>query len=159
VKAEEYNARLAAIGVLVKARNFLVFQGDVENVASRDSRELTALIEQVAGSDELKKRFDELRVAKEAAEEETIAQFTKKKSMAAEKKQYKEQKDEAEQFQALLLKQEELKRDQAMWQLRGIEQESSAKAKELAQLQAQLKAEETKNVRSEVSDALADVLL
>ena len=41
VTYEEYESLLQSIGVLVKARNFLVFQGDVESVASKTPAELT----------------------------------------------------------------------------------------------------------------------
>ena len=43
-----YEQRLAEIGVLVKARNFLVFQGDVENLARKSPKELVELIETVS---------------------------------------------------------------------------------------------------------------
>lgn len=49
---ESYEKRLRSIGVLVKARNFLVFQGDVESIASKSPKELTQLFEQISGSDE-----------------------------------------------------------------------------------------------------------
>lgn len=49
-----YEKRLRDIGVLVKARNFLVFQGDVESIASKSPKELTQLFEQISGSDEFK---------------------------------------------------------------------------------------------------------
>lgn len=51
---EVYEKRLRDIGVLVKARNFLVFQGDVESIASKSPKELTQLFEQISGSDEFK---------------------------------------------------------------------------------------------------------
>ncbi|CAN0546812.1 unnamed protein product [Ectocarpus sp. 12 AP-2014] len=51
---ESYEKRLRSIGVLVKARNFLVFQGDVESIASKSPKELTQLFEQISGSDESK---------------------------------------------------------------------------------------------------------
>lgn len=44
-----YNAQLEKFNVLVKAKNFLVFQGDVESVASQDSRELARLIDRISG--------------------------------------------------------------------------------------------------------------
>jgi structural maintenance of chromosome 1 len=50
---------LKEIGILVKARNFLVFQGDVESIASKSPDELTKLFEQIATSDEL--RCDQLQ--------------------------------------------------------------------------------------------------
>ena len=40
---DKYENALKEIGVLVKARNFLVFQGDVESLASKSQDELTAV--------------------------------------------------------------------------------------------------------------------
>lgn len=44
-----YHAKLAEFKILVKAKNFLVFQGDVESVASQDSKELAKLIDRISG--------------------------------------------------------------------------------------------------------------
>eukprot|EP01035_Chromulina_nebulosa_P030474 gene30474-40489_t len=53
VTYEVYESMLQKIGVLVKARNFLVFQGDVESVASKSPQEITKLLEQISGADQL----------------------------------------------------------------------------------------------------------
>lgn len=45
----EYNKQLEKFNILVKAKNFLVFQGDVENVASQDSKKLSELIDRISG--------------------------------------------------------------------------------------------------------------
>ena len=47
VTTEAYNAHLEAFNILVKARNFLVFQGDIENVAQMQPTDLTRMFEQV----------------------------------------------------------------------------------------------------------------
>ena len=52
VSFETYNKRLLAIGLNIKARNFLVFQGDVESIAERTPKELTSLFEQVSNSED-----------------------------------------------------------------------------------------------------------
>ena len=44
-----YNLQLEKFNVLVKAKNFLVFQGDVEGVASQDSKALARLIDRISG--------------------------------------------------------------------------------------------------------------
>ena len=44
-----YNAQLEKFNILVKAKNFLVFQGDVEGVASQDSKALAKLIDRISG--------------------------------------------------------------------------------------------------------------
>lgn len=49
VQYSQYNAALEKENILVKAKNFLVFQGDVESVASQNPKDLTNLIEQVSG--------------------------------------------------------------------------------------------------------------
>lgn len=71
-------------------------QGDVESIASKNPKELTALLEQISGSEEMKKEYERLEVEKARAEEKTAFSFQKKKNMTAEKKQRKEQKEEAE---------------------------------------------------------------
>jgi structural maintenance of chromosome 1 len=45
----DYNDYLEKENILVKARNFLVFQGDVEAIASQSPKDLTKLIEQISG--------------------------------------------------------------------------------------------------------------
>lgn len=44
-----YNAALEKENILIRARNFLVFQGDVEHVASQSPKDLTLLIEHISG--------------------------------------------------------------------------------------------------------------
>lgn len=74
----------------------MVVQGDVESIASKNPKELTGLFEQISGSEELKKDYEELEVQKARAEETTVFMYQKKKTVAAERKQKKEQKEEAE---------------------------------------------------------------
>ena len=96
---------LQKIGVLVKARNFLVFQGDVESVASKSPAELTKLLSQISRSDQYDKEYEELLALKNEAEENTLFSMQKKKMYATQRKEIKEQKDEAELY---LSKQREL---------------------------------------------------
>ncbi|RID47098.1 hypothetical protein BRARA_I03724 [Brassica rapa] len=121
VNWEEYNAKLRSIGILVKARNFLVFQGDVESVASKNSKELTGLLEQISGSDELKKEYEELEEKKAIAEEKAALIYQKKKTIGAEKKLKKAQKEEAEKHLKLQDELKALKREHFLWQLYNIE--------------------------------------
>ncbi|KAI0510191.1 hypothetical protein KFK09_010791 [Dendrobium nobile] len=93
---DEYNSRLKSLGILVKARNFLVFQGDVESIASKNPKELTALLEQISGSDELKKDYEDLEELKATAEEKSALVYQEKRTVVMERKQKKAQKEEAE---------------------------------------------------------------
>lgn len=96
-----YNAALVSHNILVKAKNFLVFQGDVEAVASQSPKELTRLIEQISGSLELSGEYEKAREEQEKATENATTNFTKRRGIAGEIKQYKEQKSEADRFEAL----------------------------------------------------------
>ena len=48
---KDYQAKLKSVGLLVKSRNFLVFQNEVEKVAQKSPKELTELIERISGSE------------------------------------------------------------------------------------------------------------
>lgn len=96
VSYEAYDGRLQQCGVLIKARNCLVFQGDIDAVATKTPAQLTALLEAVSGSGALKADYEAAEAAKTAAEAATAVAFAKRKGAAAQKKQKKEQKEEAE---------------------------------------------------------------
>lgn len=71
-------------------------QGDVESIASKNPKELTGLLEQISGSDELKRDYEQFEEEKAAAEEKSALVYQKKKTVVMERKQKKEQKEEAE---------------------------------------------------------------
>ncbi|CAA7046124.1 unnamed protein product [Microthlaspi erraticum] len=121
VNLEEYNGKLRSLGILVKARNFLVFQGDVESIASKNSKELTGLLEHISGSEELKKEYEELEEKKASAEEKAALIYQKKKTVGAEKKLKKAQKEEAEKHLKLQDELKALKREHFLWQLYNID--------------------------------------
>lgn len=120
---DEYNAKLKSLGILVKARNFLVFQGDVESIASKNPKELTALLEQISGSDDLKKDYEDLEEQKARAEEKSALVYQKKRTVVMERKQKKEQKEEAEKHLKLQEQLKSLKKEHFLWQLLNIEKD------------------------------------
>ncbi|KAK3026158.1 hypothetical protein RJ639_040545 [Escallonia herrerae] len=120
---DAYNAKLKALGILVKARNFLVFQGDVESIASKKPEDLTALFEQISGSDEYKKDYEELKKRKEQAEAKSALVYQKKRTIVMERRQKKEQKEEAEKHLRLQDQLKSLKKEHFLWQLLNIERD------------------------------------
>jgi structural maintenance of chromosome 1 len=60
VSASDYTSRLEELNILADVKNCMIFQGDVELVASRSSRELTSLFERISGSGELQQEYDRL---------------------------------------------------------------------------------------------------
>ncbi|KAF8936672.1 Structural maintenance of chromosomes protein 1 [Haplosporangium gracile] len=117
----DYDKRLQEINILVKARNFLVFQGDVEAIASQSPKDLTKLIEQISGSLELKQEYERLQEEQERAVENSTFNFHRKKSINAEIKQYQEQKAEAERFETLQEEKANLLVNYLVWKLFHIE--------------------------------------
>lgn len=126
-----YNAALVSHNVLVKAKNFLVFQGDVEAVASQSPRELTRLIEQISGSLELATEYDKAREAQERATENATFNFTKRRGITGEIRQYKEQKGEAERFEGLCRERDELILRRILYKLFHIEKALEANARDI----------------------------
>lgn len=120
---DEYKARLKSLGILVSARNFLVFQGDVESIASKNPKELTGLLEQISGSEELKRDYEQLEAEKAVAEEKSALAYQKKRTVVLERKQKKEQKEEAEKHIRLQDRLKKLKEEYYLWQLYHIEKD------------------------------------
>lgn len=102
VTAVQYTATLKAENILIKARNFLVFQGDVEQIAAQSPRDLTKLLETVSGSSELQGEYEALREELDKAREVSTSVMTRKRTLNSESKQYKEQLLEQEIFERKL---------------------------------------------------------
>ncbi|NWS55641.1 SMC1B protein, partial [Chunga burmeisteri] len=102
VSRSAYISELEKIGVLVKARNFLIFQGTVESIAMKKPKEITQLFEQISNSWEYAEEYERKKKKMQQAEEDTQFNYNKKKSVAAERRQAKIEKEEAERYQMLL---------------------------------------------------------
>ncbi|KAG1840638.1 hypothetical protein F4604DRAFT_1832337 [Suillus subluteus] len=126
-----YNTALTSHNILVKAKNFLVFQGDVEAVASQSPRELSRLIEQISGSLELAPEYEKAKEAQERATENATFNFTKRRGIAGEIKQYKEQKGEAERFESLCDQKDDLILKRILYKLFHIEEALEANARDI----------------------------
>jgi structural maintenance of chromosome 1 len=81
VTFNQYTKTLQKENILVKARNFLVFQGDVESVASQAPKDLTRLIEQISGSLELKEDYERAKDEMNRTNDELTEKFHKKKGL------------------------------------------------------------------------------
>lgn len=98
VSQEVYLSSLEEINVLSKARNFLVFQGDVEAAAQRQGKELTNFLEQVSGSIALRAEYEKLAADKAQREDVARDLYTRKRNALSEKKRMSQQKEEAERY-------------------------------------------------------------
>ena len=161
VSFAEYEERLGEIGVILKARNFLVFQGDVESIARKSPKELVDMLEQISASAELKESYDEALKAKEEAEAATIFAYNKQKGYKSERRLLKDQKEEAERFHSVLKKKADLQTEMYLWLLYHIHcdmQEREVAMEELgvelADLQ-EVEKEKTKTLKNAKKDASA----
>lgn len=92
VSFKQYEVKLASIGILLKARNFLVFQGDVEGMARKSPKQLVEMFENISGSAELKEEYEAAFKSKEEMEQKIIFAFNKTKEQKSERRVLKEQK-------------------------------------------------------------------
>jgi structural maintenance of chromosome 1 len=121
VSWDAYQAALASIGVLVKVRNCLVFQGDVEALARKRPGELVQLVEEISGSAQLASLYDECHLARTKAEQAQIDSYKDQKSLRARRRAVKALKDESERYQSLLEAQTALKSEFYAWMLYHME--------------------------------------
>ena len=98
---QQYSVQLEELGINAKAKNFLVFQGAVENIAMKNPKERTALFEEISGSGALKDQYEKAKAEMLKAEEDTQFTYLKKKGIAAERKEARLEKEEAEKYQRL----------------------------------------------------------
>ncbi|NXF85328.1 SMC1B protein, partial [Eubucco bourcierii] len=102
VSRSTYLSELEKVGIFVKARNCLVFQGTVESIAMKKPKERTQLFEQISNSCEYAEEYEQKKNKMQQAEEDAQFKYNKKKSVAAERKQARVEKDEAEHYQMFI---------------------------------------------------------
>lgn len=139
VTAAQYNAALEEQNILIKARNFLVFQGDVESIANQSSQDLTRLIEQISGSLEYKAEYERLQMEQEKAADTSSFNLNRRRGINAEIKQYQEQKREAESYQAKMQERDEAIVTHILWKLFHFQQMMEKNKVEIEKHQHELK--------------------
>ncbi|XP_047722727.1 structural maintenance of chromosomes protein 1B isoform X3 [Prionailurus viverrinus] len=101
VSRAAYIAQLEKIGVMVKARNCLVFQGTVESISMKKPKERTQFFEEISTSGELIGEYEEKKRKLLKAEEDAQFNFNKKRNVAAERKHAKLEKEELDRYKEL----------------------------------------------------------
>ena len=147
VTAQDYNAALEAENILIKARNFLVFQGDVEAIASQSPRDLTKLIEQISGSLEYKAEYESLKEAQETALEHQNFALHRRRGINSEIKQYTDQKNEADNYQKKADERDRAIVTHILWKLYHFQQVIDESGEAIQKHQEELK-EERRGIQS-----------
>ncbi|XP_053110843.1 structural maintenance of chromosomes protein 1B isoform X2 [Hemicordylus capensis] len=127
-----YTKKLGEIGIIAKARNCLVFQGEVDSIAMKKPKERTQLFEQISNSGELAAEYTEKKKMMQKAEEDAQFSYNKKKNVATERKRAKLEKEEAEHYQMLFEELKECRRQLQLFQLYHNEQKIHAISNKLA---------------------------
>jgi structural maintenance of chromosome 1 len=139
VSAKVYNEALEAENILIKARNFLVFQGDVEAIASQSPKDLTRLIEQISGSFEYKAEYERLKAEKDKADEEQTYKLQQRRGINGEIKQYQQQKEELDKFEQTREEKDQAVVNQILWKLWHFQRTIQDSTAEIQKHQAELK--------------------
>jgi structural maintenance of chromosome 1 len=149
VTAKGYNDTLEAENILIKARNFLVFQGDVEAIASQSPRDLTRLIEQISGSLEFKDEYERLKLEADKAADEYSFRLNQRRAMNSEIKQYQEQKREADLFEEKVAERDRAVVMHVLWKLYHLQQQVESSGAEIQKHQHELEQHQRGTERSQ----------
>jgi structural maintenance of chromosome 1 len=149
-----YCEYLASQNLLVKARNFLVFQGDVEAVATKSPRDLLKLFEQLTGADDLREEYAQAKAEHDRALELSAFAFNKKRALTQELKVVHEQRDAVAAHERLMEQRAQLLSEQCLCQLFNLEQAATAVGREIDDLERQLQGtiREATNHEHQVAD-------
>ncbi|OLY82293.1 Structural maintenance of chromosomes protein 1 [Smittium mucronatum] len=144
VDYQEYKNQLEKFNIITRAKNFLVFQGDVEAIASQSPRDLTELIEVMSGSIEYLKEYETLKKEEKNAAELSNSSFNKKRAIANELKSVLKQKSELENYEKKKSELSKLNVEYMLWKL--LQQDSKIEKDQL----------EIESMASQVTSLLSD---
>jgi structural maintenance of chromosome 1 len=99
--AKEYQAKLEELNIFINSKNFLVYQGKVEEIALKNPKERMHMFEEISESNQYKEDYIRASKEQQEAEEETKDAHQKKKGMALERKEAKAEKELAESYRLM----------------------------------------------------------
>ena len=99
VTSDEHSSEFEMIGINVRAKNVLVFQGVVENLSLKTNQDLTSVFEEVSGSIANKAAYEKCKAELTAAETDLTLSSQKKRNVAAGMAEARMEKDELATYQ------------------------------------------------------------
>ncbi|KAL0233134.1 hypothetical protein GEMRC1_011879 [Eukaryota sp. GEM-RC1] len=123
VSFADFSDTLETFNIIIKARNFLVYQGDVMSMAQKSPMELTKLVEEVSGSSHLAHEYEEARLEKDDADRSAFFTLKSYRSLITERKQYTKQKQEATKWTKLEEQSERIKQKMSLFQIFHVEED------------------------------------
>ncbi|KAF2484153.1 condensin complex component SMC1 [Neohortaea acidophila] len=139
VSAKQYNEALEAENILIRARNFLVFQGDIESIAQQNPTDITRLIEQISGSLEYKAEYDRLKAEKESADKEQQHRLQQRRGINGEIRNFQTQKEELEKYERTRDEKDEAIVTHVLWKLFHFQRTIEDSTAEIQKHQEELK--------------------
>lgn len=139
---QTYLQELQKLGVNVKAKNFLVFQGTVESIALRNPKQIAQLFEEMSSSFALKVEYERLEVELQKAETLFTSITYRSKALREEKKKAKDEVGKAKDYEKLCKELILKKQSLALFQLFYFEKEI-----EINNLELVAKSQEAERVR------------
>ncbi|EGG24873.1 structural maintenance of chromosome protein [Cavenderia fasciculata] len=144
VDRNDYLDKLSTLGVHSSCSNFCVLQGDVQNIASKDPREITRAVERISGSDQFKAEYDQLYKQKTEIEALSVRTYSRVKELTVDRDHYKTQLAEHKQYFKVVKQRDEIAIKIALLELKFIRSELARftgmrekAAKEIAQIESE----------------------
>mmetsp|Transcript_49449 Transcript_49449/g.117654 ORF Transcript_49449/g.117654 Transcript_49449/m.117654 type:complete len:1283 (-) Transcript_49449:43-3891(-) len=131
---DEFLQHLAAQNVFVKARNFLVFQGDVAELARRQGLELTRMLETISGSDQLKESYEKVARELEIAEERCRLHFQHRREVEGMMSVLEKQRSEFEHYRKLEEQKDQIALQKMLFKICCAESEAANERHEIEEL-------------------------
>lgn len=135
---QNYIQTLNNENILVEVRNFLVFQGDVEQVASKDPYDLTNFFERISGSIKFKKEYDQLKQEYLSTANECGDAIIEKKRLQTEISHYTESANKNDKYNEKLNEKQKLTIQLQLFQLYLIDDQLNTIDEEIDSIQTDI---------------------
>lgn len=144
VTYKEYASFLEEQNILIKAKNFLVFQGDVEQIASQSPMGLTKMLEEVSGSIQYKKEYEELKQSWERLGQASTESIKNRRRIHSELKTYKEGMSRDEEYRKHVQKKKRVQTNLSLWELYHMQESQQLCVQKLEESQEEISVIEEK---------------
>lgn len=139
VPAKRYNEALEAENILIKARNFLVFQGDVEGIANQTPKDMARLIEQISGSLEYKSDYERLEAEEAQASQDYIEKTNDRRKINTDIRRHTDDKKEADNYNRKQDERDDAIVNHVLWKLYHFQQVIDESSAQIEQFQNEIK--------------------
>merc|ERR1711953_264961 len=135
---KEYSAKLEELNIFINSKNFLVYQGKVEEIALKNLKERMHMFEEISESVQYKEGYIQASKDQRDAEEETKDAHLKKKGIALERKEAKAEKEQAELYERMLEDHRDAKIQHSLFQLYINDKNLDERKEEIRRLKKQV---------------------